>query len=219
MKQLKIQIDKLNKSFGSENVLNNISLEIDNNSFYAICGQSGSGKSTLMNIIGLIENFDNGEYWFNDIKINCKKDYSQLRSDNIGFIFQSYNLIPELSCYENIMMPTLYCKDNVVQTELLDSLIERMRLLDILEKRVNVLSGGEKQRVAIARALLLNPSLIIADEPTGNLDKDNKAEVLDILKEEHDKGRAVIIITHDNETAQNVEKIYELRKGRLYEKT
>lgn len=219
MKQLKIQIDKLNKSFGSENVLNNISLEIDNNSFYAICGQSGSGKSTLMNIIGLIENFDNGEYWFNDIKINCKKDYSQLRLDNIGFIFQSYNLIPELSCYENIMMPTLYCKDNVVQTELLDSLIERMRLLDILEKRVNVLSGGEKQRVAIARALLLNPSLIIADEPTGNLDKDNKAEVLDILKEEHDKGRAVIIITHDNETAQNVEKIYELRKGRLYEKT
>ena len=219
MKQLKIQIDKLNKSFGSENVLNNISLEIDNNSFYAICGQSGSGKSTLMNIIGLIENFDNGEYWFNDIKINCKKDYSQLRLDNIGFIFQSYNLIPELSCYENIMMPTLYCKDNVVQTELLDSLIERMRLLDILEKRVNVLSGGEKQRVAIARAQLLNPSLIIADEPTGNLDKDNKAEVLDILKEEHDKGRAVIIITHDNETAQNVEKIYELRKGRLYEKT
>lgn len=219
MKQLKIQIDKLNKSFGSENVLNNISLEIDNNSFYAICGQSGSGKSTLMNIIGLIENFDNGEYWFNDIKINCKKDYSQLRLENIGFIFQSYNLIPELSCYENIMMPTLYCKDSIVQTELIDSLVERMRLLDILEKRVNVLSGGEKQRVAIARALLLNPSLIIADEPTGNLDEHNKAEVLDILKEEHDKGRAVIIITHDNETAQNVEKIYELRKGRLYEKT
>lgn len=219
MKQLKIQIDKLNKSFGSENVLNNISLEIENNSFYAICGQSGSGKSTLMNIIGLIENFDNGEYWFNDIKINCKKDYSQLRLENIGFIFQSYNLIPELSCYENIMMPTLYCKDSIVQTELIDSLVERMRLLDILEKRVNVLSGGEKQRVAIARALLLNPSLIIADEPTGNLDEHNKAEVLDILKEEHDKGRAVIIITHDNETAQNVEKIYELRKGRLYEKT
>lgn len=217
MRTLKIKLKNINKAFGVP-ILKNICLNIDNNSFFSICGKSGSGKTTLMNIIGLIESFDSGEYTFNNIKIRSGRDYSQIRLNNIGFIFQSYNLIPSLTCYENIIMPTLYSRSVNIKKKEFTELIDRMQIMDILERNVNVLSGGEKQRVAIARALLLNPELIIADEPTGNLDENNKKVVFDILKEEHEKGRAVIIITHDKDIAMQAEKIYELDNGCLYER-
>lgn len=213
MKNIHVQLKHITKSF-SHPVLNDISLDITNESYYAICGKSGAGKSTLMNILGLIEGYDGGEYIFNGDKINPEKDYSSLRLLHIGFIFQSYNLISALDCRENILLPALYrvCKE----TEY-DYLVEMLQIQSLLHQKVGTLSGGEKQRVAIARALLLNPELIIADEPTGNLDEYNKQIVLNLLKAEHDKGRAVVLITHDREVAEQAENIYVLENGYLYE--
>lgn len=195
-------------------VLKNICLNVTNYSYVTIVGKSGSGKSTLMNILGLIENFDEGLYKFNDIVIKNDKDYSKLRSENIGFIFQSYNLIPTLTCRENIMLPMLYSNKKPGD---LDEIIRSLDIVDLLDKRVVLLSGGEKQRVAIARALLLNPSLIIADEPTGNLDRVNTQIVLDLLESENKKGRAVIMITHDETIAKRAKQVFRLENGVLNE--
>lgn len=195
-------------------VLKNICLNVTNYSYVTIVGKSGSGKSTLMNILGLIENFDEGLYKFNDIVIKNDKDYSKLRSENIGFIFQSYNLIPTLTCRENIMLPMLYSNKKPGD---LDEIIRSLDIVDLLDKRVVLLSGGEKQRVAIARALLLNPSLIIADEPTGNLDRVNTQIVLDLLESENKKGRAVIMITHDEAIAKRAKQVFRLENGVLNE--
>lgn len=195
-------------------VLKNICLNVTNYSYVTIVGKSGSGKSTLMNILGLIENFDEGLYKFNDIVIKNDKDYSKLRSENIGFIFQSYNLIPTLTCRENIMLPMLYSNKKPGD---LDEIIRSLDIVDLLDKRVVLLSGGEKQRVAIARALLLNPSLIIADEPTGNLDRVNTQIVLDLLENENKKGRAVIMITHDETIAKRAKQVFRLENGVLNE--
>jgi len=196
-------------------VLKNINLDIDNDSYFAIEGKSGSGKSTFMNILGLIEDFDDGEYSFNGINIKRGKDYSSIRLNNIGFIFQSYNLIPTMTSKENIMLPLLYANKTEVDVE---SLAKDLDIYDLLDKDVNILSGGEKQRVAIARALILNPSLIIADEPTGNLDEYNRGLVFELLKREHKKGRGIVMITHDPSTAMQAKKIYRLHQGELYEK-
>ena len=195
-------------------VLKNICLNVTNYSYVTIVGKSGSGKSTLMNILGLIENFDEGLYKFNDIVIKNDKDYSKLRSENIGFIFQSYNLIPTLTCRENIMLPMLYSNKKPGD---LDEIIRSLDIVDLLDKRVVLLSGGEKQRVAIARALLLNPALSIADEPTGNLDRVNTQIVLDLLENENKKGRAVIMITHDETIAKRAKQVFRLENGVLNE--
>lgn len=195
-------------------VLKNICLNVTNYSYVTIVGKSGSGKSTLMNILGLIENFDEGLYKFNDIVIKNDKDYSKLRSENIGFIFQSYNLIPTLTCRENIMLPMQYSNKKPSD---LDEIIRSLNIVDLLDKRVVLLSGGEKQRVAIARALLLNPSLIIADEPTGNLDRVNTQIVLDLLESENKKGRAIIMITHDEAIAKRAKQVFRLENGVLNE--
>ena len=157
---------------------------------------------------------DGGVYRFNNTVIKKGKDYSKLRYENIGFIFQSYNLIPTLTCRENIMLPLVYSSK---QSGSLDEIIESLDIADLLDKKVTVLSGGEKQRVAIARALLLNPSLIIADEPTGNLDPVNTKIVLDLLEKENKKGRAVIMITHDDTIAREARKVYRLENGVLHE--
>lgn len=195
-------------------VLKNICLNVTNDSYVTIVGKSGSGKSTLMNILGLIENFDEGLYKFNDIVIKNDKDYSKLRSENIGFVFQSYNLIPTLTCRENIMLPMQYSNKKPSD---LDEIIRSLDIVDLLDKRVVLLSGGEKQRVAIARALLLNPSLIIADEPTGNLDRFNTQIVLDLLESENKKGRAIIMITHDEAIAKRSKQVFRLENGVLNE--
>ena len=196
-------------------VLNNINLTLTNDSYIAIEGKSGSGKSTLMNIIGLIEEFDEGEYIFDGKCIKKRHDYSNIRLNNIGFIFQSYNLIPTLSCRENILVPLLYSKSTYVD---ICKLAKELDIIHLLDTNVNVLSGGEKQRVAIARALIMNPSLIIADEPTGNLDKVNREIVFELLKRENKKGRGIIMITHDPSTANQAKRVYRLEEGMLYEK-
>ena len=194
-------------------VLQDINLEVSNDSYIAIMGSSGSGKSTLLNILGLIEGYDTGQYIFNGEYIRNNIDYADFRLENIGFIFQSYNLIPSLSCKENILLPTLYNRKNAVQN--LSELVELLDITKLLDQRVNTLSGGEKQRVAIARALILDPCLILADEPTGNLDSTNREIILELLNHEHKKGRGILLITHDDDTAAHAKTTLLLKNGIL----
>lgn len=216
VKTIDIHLKKIKKEYGEQQVLKDINLDIKNGDFIAICGKSGAGKSTFINILGLIEACDSGEYWFNEKLLKKNKDYSDIRRDYIGFIFQSYNLISNLTCEENILLPTIYSGMNLRERQSrLNELAEVMNIKDLLEKKSSILSGGEKQRVAIARALMLNPSLIIADEPTGNLDEINKNIVLKTLLQEQKNNRAIVLITHDLEIANSADKVYYLSDGKL----
>ena len=191
MTELNLQLSHLQKSYARP-VLTDVNLQITNDSYVTIVGKSGSGKSTLLNILGLVEGYDGGEYVFNGVRIRNYVDYAKLRLENIGFIFQSYNLIPTLSCRENILLPTLYNRRNRVQS--FDDLVELLDIGPLLSQRVTTLSGGEKQRVAVARALILDPCLILADEPTGNLDPKNRQLIFQLLRREHQKGRGILLI-------------------------
>ncbi len=212
MKELNIQLSHLQKSY-LRPVLTDINLTVTNDSYITIVGKSGSGKSTLLNILGLVEGYDAGEYVFNGTLIRNYVDYSRLRLENIGFIFQSYNLIPTLSCKENILLPTLY--NSKSNSPSLDELVELLDIGPLLDQKVTTLSGGEKQRVAIARALILDPCLILADEPTGNLDPKNRDIIFRLLRREHEKGRGIILITHDSDAAMQGKMAYTLLDGRL----
>ena len=212
MKELDLKLEHIQKSY-TRPVLTDVNLAVTNDSYVTIVGKSGSGKSTLLNILGMVEGYDGGEYLFNGTKIRNFMDYSRLRLEKIGFIFQSYNLIPTLSCKENIMLPTMYNRHNAVQD--FDELVDLLDLGPLLSQRVTTLSGGEKQRVAIARALILNPCLILADEPTGNLDPKNRDLIMKLLRREHEKGRGIILITHDMEIAKESDKTYLLENGVL----
>lgn len=214
MKDLDLRLSHLRKSY-LRPVLKDVNLHVTNDSYVTIVGKSGSGKSTMLNILGLVEGYDGGEYTFNGVKIRNYVDYSRLRLENIGFIFQSYNLIPTLSCRENILLPTLYNRRNQVQD--FDELVSLLELEPLLSQRVTTLSGGEKQRVAIARALILDPCLILADEPTGNLDPKNRDMIMRLLRREHEKGRGIILITHDMEIAAQADQRYLLENGTLTE--
>ena len=212
MKELDLELKHLQKSY-LRPVLTDVNLHVTNDSYVTIVGRSGSGKSTLLHILGLVEGYDSGEYHFNGTLIRNYMDYARLRLENIGFIFQSYNLIPTLSCKENILLPTIYNRRNAVQD--FDQLVTLLELEPLLSQRVTTLSGGEKQRVAIARALILDPCLILADEPTGNLDPRNRDLIMNLLRREHEKGRGVILITHDMEVARSADTVYMLRDGTL----
>lgn len=212
MKELDLKLEHIQKNY-TRPVLTDINLTVTNDSYVTIVGKSGSGKSTLLNILGMVEGYDGGEYLFNRTKIRNYMDYSQLRLENIGFIFQSYNLIPTLSCKENIMLPTMYNRRNAVQD--FDELVDLLDIGPLLSQRVTTLSGGEKQRVAIARALILDPCLILADEPTGNLDPKNRDLIMKLLRREHEKGRGIILITHDMEIAKESDEMYLLEMGTL----
>ena len=215
MRELNLSLRHIQKSY-TRPVLTDINLEVTNDSYVTILGKSGSGKSTMLNILGLVEDYDGGEYHFNGTLIRDHKDYSRLRLENIGFIFQSYNLIPTLTCMENILLPTLY--NRRLQPQNVDELIELLDIGPLLNQRVNTLSGGEKQRVAIARSLILDPCLLLADEPTGNLDPKNKEIIFHMLRKEHERGRGIILITHDQFTAAQAKTVYHLEGGVLHEK-
>ena len=214
MNELNVRLSHIQKGY-LRPVLRDINLHISNKSFLSIVGASGSGKSTLLNILGLVEAFDHGEYLFNGTKILGNSDYAKLRRENIGFIFQSYNLIPTLTCRENILLPTLYQRRRAPGC--FDELVEKLEISHLLSQNVNVLSGGEKQRIAFARSLILDPCLILADEPTGNLDPKNKKIVLDMLQQENEKGRGVVLITHDMDIAKRGKTILCLDEGELHE--
>ena len=216
MTDLHLELKHIQKSY-LRPVLSDVNLDVTNDSYVTIVGKSGSGKSTMLNILGLVEGYDRGEYWFNGKLIRNGIDYAWLRLENIGFIFQSYNLIPTLSCKENILLPTLYNRHN--QEQSFEELVELLDLGPLLSQRVTTLSGGEKQRVAIARSLILDPCLILADEPTGNLDPKNRDIIMNLLRHEHEKGRGIILITHDMEIARQADTVYLLEGGKLTEQT
>jgi putative ABC transport system ATP-binding protein len=215
MRDLRIEITGLKKAF-TRPVLCGVDFKITNGDYVAIVGKSGSGKTTLMNIIGLMEHFDSGNYIFNGTRINNNRDYFWLRLSSIGFIFQSYNLIPTLSSRENILLSTLYNKKIPNVIERYNDLVAVLDIWNIMEQNVLTLSGGEKQRVAIARALLPDPCLIIADEPTGNLDIQNKDIIMRLLRSEKKKGRGVLLITHDARAAMEADRCLRLEGGVLH---
>ena len=214
MTELDLRLEHVRKSY-LRPVLTDINLQVTNDSYITIVGKSGSGKSTLLNILGLVEGYDSGSYTFNGTKIHNGVDYARLRLENIGFIFQSYNLISTMSCKENILLPTMYNKRKQVQS--FDELVELLDIGPLLNQRVNTLSGGEKQRVAIARSLILDPCLILADEPTGNLDPKNRDIILNMLQHENQKGRGILLITHDEAIAAQAKTKLTLLGGRLVE--
>ena len=213
MKELNIVLSHIQKSYARP-VLIDVNLEIRNDTYAAIVGKSGSGKSTLLNILGLVEGYDGGQYHFNGKLIRNYVDYARLRLEIICFIFQAYNLFPTLSCRENILLPTLY--NRRCRQQSFDDLVDLLDLGPLLSQRVTTLSGGEKQRVAIARALILDPSFILADEPTGNLDVKNRDIITNLLRREHEKGRGIVLITHDDAVAAQANTILRLYDGTLH---
>lgn len=200
-------------------VLKDINVEFKPNTFYAIMGRSGSGKTTLVNILGLLDNVTSGKYFLNDKDItNISNELkSKIISENIGFVFQSFYLNNNLSALENVILP-LYINMNVKSNDRKDlakDMLTKFNLGGRINHKPKELSGGEQQRVAIARALINNPKIIIADEPTGNLDKETEKEILAILKKlAHEENKLVIIVTHSKEVCEMVDEVYELKKGK-----
>ena len=197
---------------GSEKVyaLNKACLHIDPGEFVSIIGPSGSGKSTLMNIIGCLDTADSGTYLLDGIPI---QDYSEralarVRNRKIGFVFQSFNLIPKLTAEENVELPLIYQGvPRGERRERVEAALARMELQRRAKHLPTELSGGQQQRVAIARAIVTNPSLILADEPTGNLDSRTSEEIMEVFRELHSQGNTIILITHDNDVARQAERI------------
>lgn len=215
-----IKLDSISKEYcvGEFTVkaLQNLTFSINRGEFVAIMGSSGSGKSTLMNILGCLDSASGGNYWLNGVNVLDYDDnaLSRLRNEEIGFVFQSFNLLPRLSALENVSLPMIY--KGVRQKD------RRRRAMDLLRKvsiehrfnhRPNQMSGGQVQRVAIARALANNPSIILADEPTGNLDSQTTKDIMGIFSQLHREGNTIIIVTHDKFVAQFAKRIIKLRDG------
>ena len=214
-----IEAKDIFRKFGARTIISNLSFTLKENEIVAIVGPSGSGKSTLLNILGLLDTKFEGELVILNEKIKKEKDYSYMRKDSIGFIFQSYYLLPGLSVYENIIMPFHYSNVDLSSFEnKVMEISETLKLKEIIHHKVNFLSGGEKQRTAIARAIIKNPKIIICDEPTGNLDAENANIVFKALKQEADRGAGIIVVTHNYELAKQCNKTYFLDGGSLNEK-
>jgi putative ABC transport system ATP-binding protein len=199
-------------------ILENVDLSLHRGEFIAIMGPSGSGKTTLLYILGCLERPSSGSYLLNGVNIIDASDdeLSHIRANNIGFIFQTFNLLPGLNVYENIEAPFLYrsLDDSRIKGRIMDS-IAQVGLLERIRHKPSELSGGEMQRVAIARAICADPLLVLADEPTGNLDSHTGMEILKIFKQLHANGSTIILITHDREVASVADRIVYLRDGKL----
>lgn len=214
-----VDIKKLTKTFsdGSRklHVLKDINLQIDKGSIITIKGPSGSGKSTLLSIIGTLDNADSGELLINGISIQENTNIDKLRNKSIGFVFQFHNLISELTLEENVSLPKMIAKEQLDKDELIE-LFEYFDLKDRMNSFPNDLSGGEKQRVAVMRAVINNPSIIIADEPTGNLDKENALKMMSLFQKLNtEKKLTIIIATHDEDVFNIGHKKYQLVDGCL----
>ncbi|HET7563207.1 MAG TPA: ABC transporter ATP-binding protein [Rhodanobacteraceae bacterium] len=198
--------------------LDGVSFEIPSGRYVAIVGPSGSGKSTLLNILGCLDHPDSGRYCLDGVDVSTFDDEraSDFRNRRIGFVFQSFHLLPRLSVLENVLLPQRFLRtpDPSLHARALD-LLERMGMSERLDHRPNQLSGGQMQRVAIARALLMRPALLLADEPTGNLDSKSAADVLALIAEIHAAGQTVVMVTHDRDVAASAERQIHLRDGRI----
>ena len=217
-----IEVENLARHFrvGSELIkaLKQIDLRIQQNEFVALMGQSGSGKSTLMNILGCLDTPTDGIYTLNNHKVSelIDNDLAEIRNKEIGFIFQTFNLLPRSTALENVMLPLVYAGISKEEREKRASIaLDKVGLADRVNHRPNELSGGQRQRVAIARALVNNPSIILADEPTGNLDSATSIEIMALFQEIHKNGNTVIIVTHEEDIAQYTHRIIRLKEGEV----
>lgn len=217
-----IKTNNLTKVFRTEEVettaLNKINLEVKEGEYVAVMGPSGCGKSTLLNILGLLDNPTSGSYLFNGKEVSNlrERDRTIFRKGNIGFVFQSFNLIDELNVYENVELPLIYLKMKAAdRKKRVESVLERMKISHRAKHFPQQLSGGQQQRVAIARAVVANPGLILADEPTGNLDSKNGIEVINLLSELNREGTTIIMVTHSDRDAGYAHRIVHLFDGNI----
>ena len=217
-----IKTNDLTKVFRTEEVettaLNKVNLNVKEGEYVAVMGPSGCGKSTLLNILGLLDNPTSGSYVFNGTEVaNLKeRDRTVFRKGNIGFVFQSFNLIDELNVYENVELPLIYLKmKSSERKKKVEDALERMKITHRAKHFPQQLSGGQQQRVAIARAVVANPRLILADEPTGNLDSKNGIEVINLLTELNKEGTTIIMVTHNDRDAGYAHRIVNLFDGQI----
>ena len=219
-----IKVDNLSKSFRTEDVetiaLDNVSLSIDDGEFVAIMGPSGCGKSTLLNILGLLDNPTDGQYWLDGQEVGKlkEKDRTNARKGKIGFVFQSFNLIDELNVEENIELPLTYLDmGRAERKQKVQEVMKRMGISHRAKHFPHQLSGGQQQRVAIARAVVFGPKMILADEPTGNLDSRNGTGVMDLLTELNQEGTTIVMVTHNEHDARIAHRTINLFDGRIVE--
>ncbi len=215
-----ISIKSLNKTYimGAEKVeaLKTVSLNIAKNEYVALMGPSGSGKSTLMNLLGCLDSPTTGEYWLNGIEVSTMDDgeLAEVRNKQIGFVFQTFNLMPRLSALENVALPLVYA--GIGREERLAKarkVLESVGLGDRVTHKPNELSGGQRQRVAVARALVNDPAIILADEPTGNLDSKTSYEIMGLFEQIHRAGNTVILVTHEHDIALHAHRVVRMRDG------
>ena len=221
-KKKMIKTVNLTKVFRTEEIetsaLNNVSLHIQKGEFVAVMGPSGCGKSTLLNIVGLLDNPTGGEYYFDGQEVGGFKERhrTQLRKGNIGFVFQSFNLIDELNVFENVELPLIYLKLKTRERrDMVEKVLERMKISHRRKHFPQQLSGGQQQRVAIARAVVANPKLILADEPTGNLDSKNGLEVMNLLTELNREGTTIVMVTHSLHDSGFAHRVINLFDGQV----
>jgi putative ABC transport system ATP-binding protein len=219
---LVIKIRKITRDFkmGGEilRVLKGIDLDIERGEYVALMGPSGSGKSTLMNILGCLDTATSGSYELNGVNVSTMTDdeLAEIRNKEIGFIFQTFNLLPRTTALENVALPMIYAgvskADRIKRAE---KVLADVGLADRMDHRPNELSGGQRQRVAVGRALVNNPSIILADEPTGNLDSKTSEEIMNLIDAIHQAGNTVILVTHEEEIAQRAKRVIRLRDGEV----
>ncbi len=207
---------------GDEEVhaLSGVSLEIEKGDYVAIMGPSGSGKSTLMNLLGCLDSPSSGEYWLNEQAVSSLTDdeLARVRNKEVGFVFQTFHLLPRYTALENVQLPLVY--SNVNPEERLkraQQVLKEVDLTDRMQHKPNELSGGQRQRVAVARALINSPSILLADEPTGNLDSNTGKEILALFDRLHKTGHTIILVTHDAEVASHARRVIRLRDGKVEE--
>jgi putative ABC transport system ATP-binding protein len=220
-----IEIKDLSKVYGTGSVavqaLRDVNATVEKGEFVAVMGASGSGKSTLMNILGCLDRPTSGTYVLDgeDVSRLSKNQLASVRNRKIGFVFQSYNLLPRLSAVKNVMLPMLYNghnhKSDKERTEHALAMLESVGLGDRAHHKPNELSGGQQQRVAIARALINHPSIILADEPTGNLDTHSSMEIMDVLHQLHDRGATLVMVTHEVDIASRAGRVIYLQDGQI----
>ena len=217
-----IKLDGIYKIYGdtgnSVTALHNISLFINKGEFVSIMGASGSGKSTLMHIIGLLDKPSKGNYFLNDKNISDIKenDLALIRNREIGFVFQAFNLLPRTTVMDNVMLPLIYRGENNINSQnKAMQILDNIGIKKIANFKTNQISGGQQQRVAIARALMQEPSILLADEPTGNLDSKASEEIIKILQDLNNKGHTVILVTHEEDIANKAKRLIVLKDGNL----